>query len=70
MTFEENLERLELIVDELDGDALDLDRALALFAEGVARLREASAELARAEAQVKLLVENPDGTFDLPEHGG
>ena len=45
-------------------------QSLALFAEGVARLREASAELARAEAQVKLLVENPDGTFDLPEHGG
>ena len=70
MTFEESLARLEAIVEELDGDGLDLDRALALFEEGVERLRAASAELARAEAQVKLLVERADGTFDLEDFGG
>ena len=66
MTFEENLGRLEAIVDELQGEALDLDRALRLFEEGIERLREASSELARAEQQVKLLVERSDGTFELP----
>ncbi|AHG90975.1 Exodeoxyribonuclease 7 small subunit [Gemmatirosa kalamazoonensis] len=66
MTFEENLERLEEIVDELGGDALELDRALRLFEEGIERLREASGELARVEQQVKLLVERSDGTFELP----
>ena len=70
MTFEESLARLEEIVAELDGDELDLDRALALFEEGVERLRAASDELARADAQVKLLVERADGTFDLPELRG
>ena len=70
MTFEESLARLEAIVEELDGDGLDLDRALALFEEGVERLRAASAELARATAQVKLLVERADGTFDLEDFGG
>ena len=70
MTFEESLARLEAIVEELDGDGLDLDQALALFEEGVERLRAASAELARAEAQVKLLVERADGTFDLEDFGG
>jgi exodeoxyribonuclease VII small subunit len=70
MTFEESLARLEEIVAELDGDELDLDRALALFEEGVERLRAASDELARADAQVKLLVERADGTFDLPEFRG
>jgi exodeoxyribonuclease VII small subunit len=70
MTFEESLARLEEIVAELDGDELDLDRALALFEEGVERLRAASDELARADAQVKLLVERTDGTFDLPEFRG
>ncbi|HWJ22393.1 MAG TPA: exodeoxyribonuclease VII small subunit [Gemmatimonadaceae bacterium] len=70
MTFEESLARLEEIVAELDGDELDLDRALALFEEGVERLRAASQELARADAQVKLLVERADGTFDLPDLRG
>ena len=70
MTFEESLARLEEIVAELDGDELDLDRALALFEEGVERLRAASQELARADAQVKLLVERGDGTFDLPDLRG
>ena len=70
MTFEESLARLEEIVSELDGDALDLDAALALFEEGVERLRAASADLARAEAQVKMLVEKSDGTLDLADFGG
>jgi exodeoxyribonuclease VII small subunit len=61
------MSRLEAIVVELDADGLDLDRALQLFEEGVERLRAASAELARAEAQVKLLVEKTDGTFELPD---
>jgi exodeoxyribonuclease VII small subunit len=70
MTFEESLARLDAIVTELDSDTLDLDHALRLFEEGVERLREASAELARAEAQVKLLVERSDGMFELPELRG
>ena len=70
MTFEQLLARLEAIVEELDGDDLALDQALQLFEEGVERLREASSELARAEAQVKLLVEKSDGTFELPDFRG
>ena len=67
MTFEESMARLDAIVRELDSDALDLDHALRLFEEGVDRLRSASTELSRAEAQVKLLVEQSDGSFELPE---
>lgn len=70
MTFETTLARLQEIVDELEHDELELDRALRLFEEGVARLREASTELSRAEAQVKLLVEKTDGTFELPALDG
>jgi exodeoxyribonuclease VII small subunit len=66
MTFEQNIARLDDIVGELQGDSLDLERALRLFEEGVERLREASTELARVEQQVKLLVERTDGGFDLP----
>ncbi|MGZ8470010.1 MAG: exodeoxyribonuclease VII small subunit [Gemmatirosa sp.] len=70
MTFEATLARLQEIVDELEHDELELDRALQLFEEGVAKLREASTELSRAEAQVRLLVEKTDGTFDLPALDG
>ena len=69
MTFERSLARLEEIVAELDADDVELDRALRLFEEGVERLREATAELGRAEAQVKLLVEKADGTFELTDRG-
>ena len=69
MTFEESLARLDAIVQELDSEGVDLDRALRLFEEGVERLRAATAELSRAEADVKLLVERADGSFDLPSLG-
>lgn len=67
MTFEQDLARLEQIVSALEGDDLTLDGALALFQEGVERLRAAAAELSKAEAQVKLLVEQSDGTFSLDD---
>ena len=70
MTFEDSLARLEAIVDELDGDDLALDAALQLFEEGVERLRAATALLATAEAQVKLLVEEADGILALEAFRG
>ena len=65
MSFESDLSRLEAIVSELESEGLDLDRALRLFEEGIERLRAASGELTRADARVKLLVEQSDGSFDL-----
>ena len=70
MTFEASLARLEAIVEELDGDDLALDQALQLFEEGVERLRAATALLATAEAQVKLLVEQADGILALEPFRG
>jgi len=70
MTFEKRLARLEAIVGELEGNGVELARALRLFEEGVECLRAASDELAKAEAQVRALVERTDGRFDLPEFRG
>jgi exodeoxyribonuclease VII small subunit len=70
MSYEEDLARIEAIVAELERDDLELDRALALFEEGVERLRSASATLAKAEGQVKLLVEGIEGGFQLADLGG
>ncbi len=63
MTFEERLARLEAIATELEGDDLELAKALALFEEGIENLRAASEELAKADVRVQKLVERVDGTF-------
>ena len=70
MSYEEDLGRLEAIVAELGRDDVALDRALALFEEGVERLRSASKALERVEAQVRVLIERADGTFELGPFDG
>jgi exodeoxyribonuclease VII small subunit len=70
MTFEENLARLEAIAASLDRDDLSLEQALALFEEGIGKLKDASAELARAEARVKTLVEKAEGVFEVADERG
>ncbi len=67
MKFEDALTRLEAIVAELEGDQLELGRALALFQEGVECMRFAAVELAQAEGQLQRLVEQADGSFELTE---
>ncbi len=67
MTFEQTLTRLEEIAVALDRDDLPLEQALALFEEGIAKLREASATLATAEGKVRTLVEEAEGVFEVRE---
>jgi exodeoxyribonuclease VII small subunit len=65
MMFEDDVTRLEAIVRELDRDELDLDGALRLFEEGIARLRTASGALVEAQGRVQELVETAEGTFTI-----
>lgn len=67
MSFEQRLKRLEEIVTELESDQIELERALALFEEGVACLRAATEELGNVEARVKRLVERADGSFEVTD---
>lgn len=67
VSFESRLERLEAIVAELGDDGVPLDRALSLFEEGLGQLKAATGELERAEATLKQLVEQSDGSFDLTD---
>jgi exodeoxyribonuclease VII small subunit len=59
--FEGVLERLGEIVEQLEGDGLELDESLALFEEGVRLLRRAESTLDGAEERIRLLVEDRDG---------
>lgn len=70
VSYEEDLTRIENIVAELERDDVELERALALFEEGVERLRSAAKALEQAEGQVRLLVERGDGSFDLADANG
>jgi exodeoxyribonuclease VII small subunit len=67
MSFEQRLKRLEEIVTELESDQIELERALALFEEGVACLRTATEELGKVETRVQRLVERADGTFEVTD---
>ena len=62
-----DLRRLEEIVRRLEAEEVDLDSALALFEEGVSRLRSARDRLSEAEAQVARVLENADGTLRVVE---
>ena len=66
-SFEQHLDRLEEIAAQLDQSDVPLDKALALFEEGIKRLREASDTLATAEGRLKELVERADGTLETSE---
>jgi exodeoxyribonuclease VII small subunit len=65
MSFEKSMERLEEIAARLETEEMELDAALALFEEGIAELRSASASLAKAEARLKQLREAADGVFKV-----
>ena len=67
MSFEQKLRRLEEIVGELESEQIELERALALFEEGVGCLRSATEELGKVEARVKRLVERADGSFEVTD---
>lgn len=59
----EQLRRLEEIVRKLEGDDADLDAAIALFAEGVERIRAARQRLAEAQAEVERVVADSAGAL-------
>jgi len=67
VSFERQLKRLEEIVGELESDEIALERALALFEEGVKNLRAATEELGKVEARVQRLVERTDGSFEVTD---
>jgi exodeoxyribonuclease VII small subunit len=65
----DDLRRLEEIVRQLEREDADLDKALTLFEEGVGRLRTARERLSAAEARVKKVLEEADGTLKAEELG-
>jgi len=58
-SFEERLERLEILNEKIDEGNLPLEEAVALFEEGIALARGLEKELAKVERKVEILVDDP-----------
>ena len=69
-SLQEDLARLETIVRALEANDLDLDGALALFEEGVERLRTARERLGAAELRLRQLREAADGSVQVDDFRG
>jgi exodeoxyribonuclease VII small subunit len=70
MSISSDLARLEEIVRKLEGEDVELDAALALFEEGVARLRSAREQLAAAGLKVQAVLEDASGDLRLADLNG
>lgn len=64
-SFEKALERLEKIVDELEGGDLPLDEALKRYEEGIKLVQVCSKKLEAAQKKIELLTRTPGGKFQL-----
>ena len=69
-SLQEDLARLDAIVRALESTDLDLDQALALFEEGVERLRTARERLSVAELRLTQLREAADGSIRVDDLAG
>ena len=63
-TFEADLDRLEKIVEELQGADLPLETRLKRFEEGVALVRECRKSLEGAAKKVEVLVKSSGGKLE------
>ena len=67
MSYEEAIERLNKIVNDLEKGILPLADALTLFEEGTALMKRCTELLDRAEQKVVMLKKGADGTpVELP----
>ena len=69
LSFEQALDRLETIVEELEDGKLTLEQSIARFEEGVVLSRFLEGELGRAEKRVQELVETSAGPATRPWAG-
>ncbi|MRX28672.1 exodeoxyribonuclease VII small subunit [Kangiella sp. HZ709] len=65
--FENQLEELEALVEQLEDGDLPLDEALKIFEKGVKLSRQCQKHLAEAEQKVTILMNGKEEVFDAEE---
>lgn len=68
--YEEIVERLEQILDQLEKGDLTLERSLELFEEGVKLTKICSKILDEADAKIQILIKDLNGDFTYKDFGG
>jgi len=63
-SFEENLEILEQIVEDLESGDLTLEEAMERYERGVAAHKECMATLNAAEKRIEVLLKDADGKLE------
>jgi exodeoxyribonuclease VII small subunit len=66
--FEERLQRLEVIVKEMERGDLPLERSLKLFEEGISLSTSCRKELEETEGKIEILLKE-DGKLQVKEFG-
>lgn len=61
--FAAKMNRLEKVVSQLEMEELDLEKAVALFEEGVALTKQCNRMLREAEKKVEILLKQEDGSI-------
>lgn len=61
LSFEQALERLEEIVDQIERGEVSLEESIDRYAEGIALVKQCRAILAKAEEKIQLLAKDEDG---------
>ncbi len=69
LTFEKALEKLEIIVEELEKGDLSLDEALKFYEEGVGLSRFCSQKLEEVESRIEMIVSEGSETKKVPFKG-
>jgi exodeoxyribonuclease VII small subunit len=67
--FEERLERLESIAEEIRDSEIGLDQALALFDEGIKLSKGLEKDLEKIEGRIEILLNKPAESDEKPELG-
>lgn len=68
-TFEEDMARLEELVEQLEQNELTLDESIKAFEEGTKLAATLMKTLERAQERVRKLTEAGQGEFELAEFG-
>ena len=66
-SFESALERLEHIVEEMEGDRLPLEELLGRYEEGTRLVKVCQDRIGAAEKRIELIAKNASGAADLTE---
>ena len=65
LTFEQAMQNLEKIADELENDNLDLDTSVKKFEEGMKLSQKCNKMLQEAEKKITILIDDEEKDFTL-----